>query len=106
MKPMLRWLKTLFSKRRHEAADSRRCKVRDPGDDERDAFRFAPELFEIRTDVIAKLSDRGFDWLSHYSAVDPIHDSYGIEVCGIHNREDAVAIQKILIGLFPKWRPG
>lgn len=55
---------------------------------------------------MAELSDRGFDWLSHYSAVDPIHDTYGIEVCGIHDQEDAVAIQNLLIELFPRWRPG
>jgi len=79
---------------------------RDSDEDEPDFFRFAPELFEVRTDVIAELSDRGFDWLSHYSAVDPIHDTYGIEVCGIHDRDDAVAIQNLLIEIFPDWRPG
>ena len=46
-----------------------------------DAFRFAPELFEVRNDVMQRLTDEGFDWLSHYSSVDPIHDCYGIEVC-------------------------
>jgi len=75
-------------------------------DDEHDAFRFAPELFEVRTDVIAELSDRGFDWLSHYSAVDPMHDVYGIEVCGIRDRDDAIAIRRILMEMFPDWRPG
>jgi hypothetical protein len=73
---------------------------------ERDGFRFAPELFQVRTDVIAELTNRGFDWLSHYSSVDPMHDVYGIEVCGIHRQEDASAILSILIGMFPHWRPG
>jgi hypothetical protein len=72
----------------------------------RDVFRFAPELFETRTDVISKLADRGFEWLSHYSSVDPIHDCYGIEVCGIHDEGDAVAILDMLIEMFPNWRPG
>jgi hypothetical protein len=72
----------------------------------RDVFRFAPELFETRTDVIAKLADRGFEWLSHYSSVDPIHDCYDIEVCGIHDEGDAVAILDMLIEMFPDWRPG
>ena len=71
-----------------------------------DAFRFAPELFEVRTDVMQRLSDEGFDWLSHYSAVDPIHNDYGIEVCGIHRREDAVAILELLMNMFPTWMPG
>ena len=71
-----------------------------------DAFRFAPELFEVRNDVMQRLTDEGFDWLSHYSSVDPIHDCYGIEVCGIIQRDDAVAIQRLLMDMFPTWMPG
>lgn len=70
-----------------------------------DAFRFAPELFEVRTTVMERLSDEGFDWLNHYSSVDPIHDEYGIEVCGIHQEEDANAILHLLMRMFPKWTP-
>jgi hypothetical protein len=71
-----------------------------------DAFRFAPELFEYRNDVIAALRDAGFDWLSHYSSVDPMHDVYGIEVCGIREQEDAHQIQNLLVEMFPSWKPG
>jgi len=49
---------------------------------------------------------QGFNWLSHYSSVDPIHDVYGIEVCGILQRDDAVEIQKLLMVMFPAWMPG
>ena len=68
-----------------------------------DAFRFAPELFETRTEVMVRLDDEGFQWLSHYSSIDPIHDEYGIEVCGIHDRDDAACILKILARMFPEW---
>ena len=71
-----------------------------------DTFRFAPELFEIRNDVMAMLSEQGFDWLSHYGAVDPVHDAYGIEVCGIVNEEDAVQILTILNRMYPNWNRG
>jgi len=71
-----------------------------------DSFRFASELFEYRNDVMAQLSDAGFDWLSHYSAIDPLHDVYGIEVCGIRERSDAVEILKLLGKMFPTWSPG
>ena len=71
-----------------------------------DAFRFAPELFEVRTNVMERLTNEGFNWPSHYSSVDPIHDDYGIEVCGILQREDAVSIQQLLISMFPAWMPG
>ncbi len=70
-----------------------------------DAFRFCPELFETRTDVIGMLSEHNFDWLSHYSSVDPIHDLYGIEVCGIHDEGDAGDILDLLMEMFPAWTP-
>src|SRR5689334_7437161 len=43
-----------------------------------DAFRFCPELFEYRTAVIERLAAEGFEWLSHYSSVDCLHDVYGL----------------------------
>lgn len=73
---------------------------------ESNAFRFAPELFEFRTEVIEKLSESGFTWLTHFSSVDPLHDVYGIEVCGIPDQEDAIVIREVLMDLFPSWKPG
>jgi len=69
-----------------------------------DAFRFSPELFEYRTEIMSVLGQRGFDWLSHYTAVDPLHDVYGLEVCGISDEDDALAILKILIEMYPDWK--
>jgi hypothetical protein len=71
----------------------------------RNGFRFAPELLEIRNKVIVELSRRGFEWLSHYSAVDPMHDVYGIEVCGIREKRDAESILEILREMHPTWKP-
>jgi|GEM_PF-3480499 hypothetical protein len=71
-----------------------------------DPLRFAPELFELRQDVLSALDDAGFLWLSEFSSVDPLHDVYGIEVCGIRNRADAIEIQKLLVRMFPRWRSG
>jgi hypothetical protein len=68
-----------------------------------DAFRFSPELFETRIDVMQALNDAGFAWLSHYSSIDPIHDLYGIEVCGIIEQDDASQILEILCRMFPEW---
>jgi hypothetical protein len=104
-----RIIRGLFAKpepSRNPSVRHRQCGTCDNDDYGRDVFRFAPALFATRTDVIAELSDRGFEWLSHYSSVDPIHDCYGIEVCGIRDRDDAAAILNILIKMFPSWRPG
>lgn len=71
-----------------------------------DSFRFSPELFETRTEVIAMLADNGIEWLSDYSSVDPLHDVYGIEVCGVMREEVASRIRKLLRRMFPGWRHG
>ena len=71
-----------------------------------DAFRFYPELFEHRTHVIEKLETKGFSWFTHYSAVDCLHDVHGLEVCGIHERDDALRIRSVLADMFPDWKPG
>jgi hypothetical protein len=71
----------------------------------KDAFRFAPELFEVRTNVMQALTDAGFGWLTHYSSVDPLHDVYGIEVCGIHEKDDALRVLELLMRMFPAWKP-
>ena len=69
-----------------------------------DAFRFSPELIEYRSNVIAVLEAQGFDWLNHYTAVDPLHDVYGLEVSGITEEADSVAILKVLMEMYPAWK--
>jgi len=71
-----------------------------------DSFRFSPELFEHRARVMEVLDAQGFAWLSHYSSVDCLHDVYGIEVCGIHDYDDAKSILDILLRIYPDWKPG
>jgi hypothetical protein len=68
------------------------------------SFAFEPELFEHRTDALGALADSGFDWLSHFSCVDLCHDVYGLEVCGIADREDARQMERLLRRTFPTWR--
>ena len=52
------------------------------------------------------LSSKGFEWLSHYSSVDIIHEEHGLEVCGIHDQEDAEFIRALLHRLYPSWHRG
>ena len=54
--------------------------------------------------VLEMLQEAGFEWLSHFSSVDPLHDVYGIEVCGISDKDDARKILKLLRNMFPDWR--
>jgi hypothetical protein len=67
------------------------------------AFRFSPELFEHRAEALEGLDEAGYVWLTNYSSVDCLHDVYGLEVCGIHERQDSVGIFKALKKLFPDW---
>jgi hypothetical protein len=66
-------------------------------------FEFHPELFELRNAVLETLAENGFVWLSDFSAIDLCHDTYGLEVCGIRNEEDARSIAALLARLFPTW---
>lgn len=69
-----------------------------------DSFAFHPELFELRNDVLELLAEHGFAWLSDYGSVDMLHDVFGLEVCGIHQEEDARDILKLLQRKFVDWR--
>jgi hypothetical protein len=68
------------------------------------SFEFHAELFEFRSAVLEALSDNGFAWLSHFGSIDLLHDLYGLEVCAIREEADARAIERLLRGMFPKWR--
>ncbi len=74
-----------------------------PGSMPDTGFRFAPELFECRSEVQALLAEADILWLSHYSSVDPLHDLYGVEVCGIREEETAERILELLQQRFPAW---
>lgn len=67
------------------------------------AFRFCPELFDLRNQAIAALADAGLAWLADYGAVDIDHGLYGLEVCGIQRQEDAPKVLRILQARFPEW---
>jgi hypothetical protein len=71
-----------------------------------DSFRFCPELFALRTAVMDQLAASGFQWLSHFMSVDLLHDQYGVEVCGIGDEDDAIAIEDLLCEMFPTWKIG
>jgi hypothetical protein len=67
-------------------------------------FRFEPGLFNHRAEALAALAGAGYEWLTEYSAVDLLHDRFGLEVCGIAKKEDALSIIRILQRTFPGWR--
>jgi hypothetical protein len=71
--------------------------------DEADALRFAPELLELRAKVIEQLAEDGVLWLSHYSSVDMLHDVYGVEVCGIKDKDCAKAVYASLVRQLPEF---
>ncbi len=68
------------------------------------AFRFEPELFVYRPDVVNALGEAGFEWLVDFTAVDVLHDLFGLEVCGIAKEADAQRIEKLLRQMFPAWK--
>jgi hypothetical protein len=67
------------------------------------SFAFHPDLFELRTELLAFLGERGFTWLTDFKSVDPLHDCYGLEVGGIADRTTADAILRTLQRRFRNW---
>ncbi len=67
------------------------------------SFAFHPELLEHRSKALDVLADHEFQWLDNFSCVDLVHDLFGLEVCGIRERDDAVAILRLLERQFPEW---
>ena len=70
----------------------------------RNPFRFSPELYDVRNSVASELHERGLDWLTHYLAIDVMHDVHGIEVCGIEREDDATRILGVLKEMSPSWK--
>jgi len=68
------------------------------------AFEFHGNLFEFRAEALEALEEKGYVWLSHFSSIDPLHDLYGLEVCGIRDKLIAVSIQKVLLSKFAQWK--
>jgi len=66
-------------------------------------FSFHSDLFEYRTKAMEVLSHRGIEWLEHYSAIDLLHNEFGLEVCGIKEKENGTAILRILKNAFSEW---
>jgi hypothetical protein len=67
------------------------------------SFQFHPELFDHRNAALEALDEHGLVWLSDFSSVDLLHDVFGLEVCGIAERSDAMRIKRILTRLFADW---
>jgi hypothetical protein len=66
-------------------------------------FEFHPELFEQRTLALETLAQHDYIWLEHFSSIDLLHAEFGLEVCGIPEKQDAQIILSILEELFPDW---
>lgn len=67
-------------------------------------FRFDPELFSYREQALNALNDLGYEWFTHFTAIDLLHDVYGLEVCGITEKTDALKIKSILRRTLTGWR--
>ena len=66
-------------------------------------FAFHPELFEHRTLALEALDRHGYCWLEDFSAVDLLHEEFGLEVCGLAEEADAEIVLLVLQETFPNW---
>ncbi|MDB6021488.1 MAG: hypothetical protein JWQ04_1345 [Pedosphaera sp.] len=66
-------------------------------------FDFYPELFADRARASEALEEAGYTWFCDYSAIDLLHEEYGLEVCGLQTEQDARAVAEALRDGFPHW---
>ncbi len=66
-------------------------------------LEFHPELFEHRSRASELLDTAGYTWFSDYASIDPVHEDYGLEVCGIQNHRDVKPVLDVLQKGFPHW---
>ncbi len=64
---------------------------------------FHPELFDDYNTAIETLEKNNYHQLTHYGSISILHDTYGIEVCGIHEKDVALAIAGLLQSKFPQF---
>jgi hypothetical protein len=50
------------------------------------------------------LAERGYQWPANFTAIDLLHEAFGLEICGIPREEEAVEIQFLLHKLLPMWK--
>ncbi len=80
-----------------------RVKIFDRAGDGEEKFEFYPELFEHRNRASELLEEAGYTWFSDFSALEPLHEDYGLEVSGIQNERDIRPILEALQRGFPQW---
>jgi hypothetical protein len=67
------------------------------------AFTFSPMLFEEKAKASRILEDAGFIWMNNYSSIEILHDTYGLEVCGIRDELEVKRIADAMKKAFPQW---
>jgi hypothetical protein len=66
-------------------------------------FEFYPELFAERARASELLEEAGYTWFGDYSAIDLLHEEYGLEICGLQTERDAQVVAETLRNGFPHW---
>jgi hypothetical protein len=87
----------------HFRRQGARIRVLTRTEGEEQGFQFHPKLFECKGRASEILDSAGFAWFSDYSAIDLLHEEFGLEVCGIHEECSVEPIAQAMRTGFPHW---
>jgi hypothetical protein len=73
-----------------------------PSSDEQ-TLQFHPDLFECRDRAFEILDEAGLVYLSDYCSIDLLHDTYGLEICGITVEAKVEPALEAMKAGFPQW---
>jgi hypothetical protein len=102
-----------FSKRDHDRItahvvqhfrkEGARVRVLERPENDEKGLQFHPQLFECKGTASELLDAAGFAWFSDYSAIDLLHEEFGLEVCGIQEDSNVEPIARAMRDGFPHW---
>jgi hypothetical protein len=87
----------------HLRAEASSVRVFDREEEGAGGLDFYPELFGHRGRASELLADAGYAWFSDYASLDPVHEDFGLEICGIQKDRDVRPILDVLQAGFPHW---
>lgn len=87
----------------HLERDGRQVRVMTRDKSDTSGFQFHPELFECKSRASEVLDSVGVTWFSDYSAIDMLHEEFGLEVCGIREESTVGEIIRAMRAEFPQW---
>jgi len=87
----------------HFQRDGTRVRILKRTETNEQDLQFHPELFEHKGRASEILDAAGLVWPGDYSSIDLLHEEFGLEISGIHEKSSVEPIAEAMRAGFPHW---